>query len=290
MVLVLAQGALARPDLYTNGPLITNPGGGAGGADLSAIQTAFANITYGESAQLSPAADRVADDFRLNSASTLTSVVLYGFQSNSGTATSPFTAVNLRVWSGRPGDPGSQIVFGDTTTNRLISATWSGCYRARDDSPTSTQRPIFAIQASISPPLSLQAGTYWLDWQIGGTAAAGPMAAFVTYPGQAGPVGANARWKGGTQSMWIDAVDGGSTANQELAFIIRGDVSGPSPCYANCDGSTSAPVLTANDFQCFLNSFASGGSYANCDASTAVPVLTANDFQCFLNRFASGCT
>jgi hypothetical protein len=116
------------------------------------------------------------------------------------------------------------------------------------------------------------------------------MAAFVTYPAQAGPAGANARWKGGTQSMWIDAVDGGSVANQELAFIVRGTVGGPAPCYANCDGSTSAPILTANDFQCFLNSFASGGTYANCDASTALPLLTANDFQCFLNRFAGGCT
>src|SRR5204863_1848656 len=49
-------------------------------------------------------------------------------------------------------------------------------------------------------------------------------------------------------------------------------------CYANCDGSTTAPVLTANDFQCFLNAFASGQSYANCDGSTINPVLTANDF------------
>ncbi len=66
--------------------------------------------------------------------------------------------------------------------------------------------------------------------------------------------------------------------------------SGPTPCYANCDGSTTAPLLTANDFQCFLNKFASGDTYANCDQSTAAPVLTANDFQCFLNRFAAGCS
>lgn len=61
------------------------------------------------------------------------------------------------------------------------------------------------------------------------------------------------------------------------------------PCYANCDGSTAAPILNANDFQCFLNAFASGSSYANCDGSTGVPVLNANDFQCFLNAYAAGC-
>ncbi len=64
----------------------------------------------------------------------------------------------------------------------------------------------------------------------------------------------------------------------------------PRPCYANCDGSSVAPVLTANDFQCFLNLFASGASAANCDSSTTAPVLTGNDFQCFLNAFAAGCS
>ena len=29
-------------------------------------------------------------------------------------------------------------------------------------------------------------------------------------------------------------------------------------CYPNCDGSSSPPILNAEDFQCFLNSFAGG--------------------------------
>jgi hypothetical protein len=60
-------------------------------------------------------------------------------------------------------------------------------------------------------------------------------------------------------------------------------------CYANCDGSTTAPTLNVNDFTCFLNRYASGDSYANCDASTTVPVLNVNDFVCFQQRFAAGC-
>jgi len=62
-----------------------------------------------------------------------------------------------------------------------------------------------------------------------------------------------------------------------------------SVCYANCDNSTAIPVLTANDFQCFLNKFAAQDPYANCDHSTNPPTLNANDFQCFLNFFAAGC-
>jgi hypothetical protein len=60
-------------------------------------------------------------------------------------------------------------------------------------------------------------------------------------------------------------------------------------CYANCDGSAGASVLTANDFSCFLNRFASGESYANCDGSTGTPTLTPNDFSCFLNVYVAGC-
>jgi hypothetical protein len=61
------------------------------------------------------------------------------------------------------------------------------------------------------------------------------------------------------------------------------------PCYANCDSSTDAPVLTASDFTCFLTKFRNGDAYANCDGSTDAPVLTASDFTCFLSKFRAGC-
>ena len=60
-------------------------------------------------------------------------------------------------------------------------------------------------------------------------------------------------------------------------------------CYANCDGSTTAPVLNINDFVCFQTAFAAGASYADCDGSTTAPVLNINDFVCFQTRFAGGC-
>jgi hypothetical protein len=61
-------------------------------------------------------------------------------------------------------------------------------------------------------------------------------------------------------------------------------------CYANCDNSGVQPVLTANDFTCFVGKFAASDPYANCDGSTGTPMLTANDFACFLNQYASGCS
>jgi hypothetical protein len=61
-------------------------------------------------------------------------------------------------------------------------------------------------------------------------------------------------------------------------------------CYANCDGSTTPPILNVQDFSCFLNAFAAGDTYANCDLSTTAPILNVQDFSCFLNAFAAGCS
>jgi hypothetical protein len=72
-----------------------------------------------------------------------------------------------------------------------------------------------------------------------------------------------------------------------VALIVQ--IGEGAPCPANCDGSTTVPLLTANDFQCFLNRFAAQSPLANCDQSTGMPLLTANDFQCFVNAYASGC-
>jgi len=72
--------------------------------------------------------------------------------------------------------------------------------------------------------------------------------------------------------------------SDDVAFVLNG-----SSCYANCDFSTSPPILNVLDFNCFLNKFTAGETYANCDGSTTAPVLNVLDFNCFLNRFGLGC-
>ncbi|MEX2219432.1 MAG: hypothetical protein WD749_11830 [Phycisphaerales bacterium] len=63
----------------------------------------------------------------------------------------------------------------------------------------------------------------------------------------------------------------------------------PQTCYANCDDSTTAPVLNVADFGCFLTRYAAGEAYANCDQSTTAPALNVADFGCFLTKYAAGC-
>jgi hypothetical protein len=75
------------------------------------------------------------------------------------------------------------------------------------------------------------------------------------------------------------------------AYVCDGGfwAEGQADCYANCDGSTAAPILNVNDFVCFQSRFAAGDPWANCDGSTLPPVLNVNDFVCFQSRFAAGC-
>ncbi len=117
-----------------------------------------------------------------------------------------------------------------------------------------------------------------------------------------GPTMVGGTWPGSHQpgitygTFTINVAAGGAIALHSGLFggVIQSGINGVqlirlADCTANCDNSSTLPLLTANDFQCFLNKFAAGDPYANCDGSTAAPLLTANDFQCFLNKFAAGC-
>jgi hypothetical protein len=86
--------------------------------------------------------------------------------------------------------------------------------------------------------------------------------------------------------------------NSTQLRAMRIVLDGPVGCYANCDGSTTVPILNVEDFTCFINEFAAAQtltpaqqveSYANCDGSTTQPVLNIDDFTCFINQFALGC-
>jgi hypothetical protein len=86
-------------------------------------------------------------------------------------------------------------------------------------------------------------------------------------------------------NAWVNT----SLLSGAYAIALTGACRTPTTCYANCDASTTAPVLNVGDFTCFLQRFAAGESYANCDQSTTAPVLNVGDFTCFLQRFAAGC-
>jgi hypothetical protein len=85
-------------------------------------------------------------------------------------------------------------------------------------------------------------------------------------------------------SLWV----GGSFSH--IGELVSPSLVGVAlTCYANCDCSTTPPVLNVLDFSCFLSNFSAGAPSANCDGSTTPPILNVLDFNCFLNRFTAGC-
>ncbi len=215
------RGPWAGPEavIYDNGPLVTHPGGGAGGADASALQDVSLGLTiYGFGAQLS-AGNRVADDFVVSYAGgwQIDTITFFTYQTGSGT-TSTITGLNLQIWNGPP-NAGGTVVWGDTTTNIMTSTIWSNDYRVLEGTLTNADRPIMAVVGTVGTVLP--PGTYWLDWQFNGTLASGPWAPPVTILGQTGKPGANALQY--TSTGWAALLD--VSYPQDLPFIIDGAAS-----------------------------------------------------------------
>ena len=217
--------------LYDNGPLVTHPGGGAGGADASALQTALGMTTYGFGAQLT-AGNRVADDFTITQGNwTIETISFFTYQTGSST-TSTITGLNLQIWDGPP-NAGGTVVWGNTTTNVMTSTTWTNIYRVLDTTMSDSTRPIMAVVAAVNTTLS--AGTYWLDWQFDGTLSSGPWQPPITILGQT-TTGDALQY---TTTGWAAISDGGTLTPQGLPFIVEGTSS-------NCYMPEDIPWLSAS--------------------------------------------
>lgn len=210
----------AQSLIFDNGPIFNSVGTGAGGANESVLYTttfAMGTIGFGHQAT---GFNRVADDFTVADCKwRIDSVVFFGYQTGS-TTTSTFTAVNFRIWDSIPDAVGSNVIYGDTTTNALIRTTWSGTYRITETTTGSTQRPIMR-NVCIVNSLMINSGTYWIDWQSSGSLASGPWAPARTPVGLS--ITGNARQR--TGQIWNNALDGG-TGNppQGFPFLIYGTV------------------------------------------------------------------
>ncbi|KAB2964838.1 MAG: hypothetical protein F9K16_03380 [Thermoanaerobaculia bacterium] len=205
--------------LHDNGPIVTHPGGGAGGLDASHLQSAIGLNVYGFGHSVSTGF-RVADDFEVTAAQgwDVTTISFFAYQTGSPT-TSTIDNVNLRIWDGLPGDPGSTVVFGDPTTNRLSTTQFMDVYRVLDTDPAGTSRPVMEVSATAG--VHLDPGTYWLDWQTGGTLASGPWAVPISIVGTA-TTGDGLQFNP-TGATWSPVIDNGTAAApQGFPFVIYG--------------------------------------------------------------------
>ena len=213
---------LEPPDqvLYDNGSFITSFGDGPGDSDVSLLQDVSLGFeAFGFGVFKSGEEDsRVADDFTVNSTTgwTIDKVVFFAYQTESGTD-STITGVNFRIWDGRPGDSSSNIIFGDTTTNRLIETNWTGVYRYSEDT-VDTTRPVMNVVGQAG--IELIPGTYWIDWQIEGSLPSGPWQPPITIIGET-TTGNARQW---SSESWGPLVDLGTGTSQGAPFLLQGYV------------------------------------------------------------------
>lgn len=199
--------------------------------------TTEANGTFGFGATQGTA--RLADDFTLSQPCTIGTIAFYGYVTASAATPSPFTGLTLQIWNGRPGDAGSTVVFGDTTTNRMASSVDTTYFRILNTAvpvtgtPPGTTRRIWRNTATVGTVLP--AGTYWLDWASTGGGGAGNFAPSRTIPSARNAAGDNARRLTISTGVWANALDGGlpTTAPdlpQDMPFDVVGSTTGtPTP-------------------------------------------------------------
>ena len=202
--------------LHDNGPLVTHPGGGFGGADASTLQGSLGMTILGFGTAIA-ANISLADDFAVPAGDTwqIDTLTVYVYQTGS-TTTSTITDVRVQIWDGPP-NAGGVVVFGDLTTNRLASTTFSNTYRVTETTMLNNQRPAMEVVATINT--SLGEGDYWVEWRTAGTLASGPFAPPVTVLGSTG-TGNGLQFNAGA---WVALTDVGP---QDMPFVLEGSSGG----------------------------------------------------------------
>lgn len=182
---------------------------------------------------------RAADSFvvPLSQQWSIASVTVYAYQPGAVVA-SPFAGATLRVWRGKPGEPGSVVVVGDATTNRLSIVTPATMFRIASTlgSPAGiidATRALWKLTLTI-PPVPLTAGVYWID--IGLLTVApeqrGLVAAVVPARPQARHEGAVQSGPGASGEAWMPVLDRrlapvDSPDAVGLSFLLRGSAAAP---------------------------------------------------------------
>lgn len=210
--------ASAGATLWNNGPIVTNPGGGFGGADASLVQSQLGMTGLGGNANVG--SFRRADNFTVGAGGwQLDSIQVFGYFTGGNTTTSPIEALYVQIWSGNP-SAGGTVVAGDMSTNILASTQWTGAYRATTNAPLGNTRPIWDAVGSLGG-LILAEGEYWVE--VGMFSSLGTMwMPPVSIPDQS--TTGDALTFTVSSGTWANWVDGGSNTQLGMPFVLTGSV------------------------------------------------------------------
>ncbi len=178
----------------------------AGGGDNSVLEAPNSTLGFGSAGT---AGIRLADDFALSTASTVSSVNLWAYQTGVTTATINGGTMELRLGT---------VTGAVVATGTFSSAVLTDIYRVTPTTLTSSARQLQKLTFNFSNEV-LAAGTYWMTFDLAGSSPSGPWVAPLTQAGSVNTPGANAQqFVGGN---WGAALDG--TNPQDLPFWINGE-------------------------------------------------------------------
>jgi subtilisin-like proprotein convertase family protein len=227
--------------LYDNGPLNTGTVTSSGvavptpGYEWSEVQNDAGNLTESNTSAGATCTGnfRLADDFTVPAGETwtITSISTYAYQTGWASPTSPINSATLQVWDGPPGV--GAVIFGDGTTNRLLTSLEENLYRVFNTSvpppgsPPGTTRRVWENTLDATG-LVLGEGTYWIDYAHG-TVSGGLFCPSVTIVGTRGLPGWNAMQS--NLGVWGPYVDTGNPASapdvpQDMPFVVGGTSTG----------------------------------------------------------------
>ena len=153
--------------------IVTDPGAGAGGFDASVLMTPDTTFGVGHGS-----GNRLADNFTVPAGFnwTITGAHVIGY--TTGAAAPGTTAGVMRILDGSPAIPTSNVLAGDTSTNRLQAGSnqFLNIYRTlTTDIATATTRRIQDNILNLGAPVVLGPGTYWFEYGLTGNAFVPPL-------------------------------------------------------------------------------------------------------------------
>lgn len=203
---------LFRPEegdlLFDNGPVfnVEEP------ELLSVLQASLNMNTFG--ANITSPTFALADDFTLDNPADITTMNFYTYQ----TGATPPTIISayIQVYDDDPSF-GAAPIWGDLTTDRYFDSEATGGYRVSENSMGDRTREIEMVTVE-TPGLSLEAGTYWVEMSLVGTASSGPWGPPIVIDGETTTGDAVQRTADGWQA-WVDS---GTGTAQGVPFQVYG--------------------------------------------------------------------
>ncbi|MBA4302774.1 MAG: hypothetical protein C0424_00960 [Sphingobacteriaceae bacterium] len=210
----VVQNPNATPGTFDNGPLITHPGGGFGGRNLSRLNLPLTTL----GSNINKGGFKILEDFTLPGTSnySIDSMAFFGYQTGSP-AFSSFTGLFVTIWDGHPAQ-GGELLYGDSTEfeSVLEDTYFTGIYRASATTPLDSTRPIMKNIGKFFEPTRLRGGKkYFIQWSMTGSIASGPWQPAVSLNGMTNTGNAQQFTSTGYQFM-----DGGGGFPQAAPFEI----------------------------------------------------------------------